>query len=48
MGDRAPAYLDPSMHFDALRLVALHEEDMTEVTSQQRTREKYLYAHLGT
>ena len=27
MGDRAPAYRDPVLHFDALRLVALRERN---------------------
>ena len=30
MHDRASAYRGPALHFDALRLVALREEDMTE------------------
>ena len=32
MSDRAPAYRDPVLHFDALRLVALREGDRTEET----------------
>ena len=32
MGDRAPAYRDPALHFDALRLVALRERGRTEET----------------
>ena len=48
MSDRAPAYRDPVLHFGALRLVALREEDRIEESSQQKTREKCLYAHLRT
>ena len=32
MSDRAPAYRDPVLNFDALRLVALREGDGTEET----------------
>ena len=30
MSDRAPAYRDPVLHFDALRLVAMHEGGRNE------------------
>ena len=46
MRDRAPAYRDPALHFDALRLVALREGDRNKET--QRTREKFICAHLRT
>jgi len=48
MSDRAPAFRDPVLHFDALRLVALHEgRRMGEplVTDNER---KCLYAHPRT
>jgi hypothetical protein len=32
MSDRAPAYRDPALHFDALRIVALRGGDRTEET----------------
>ena len=32
MSDRAPAYRDPALHFDALRLVALRERGRIEET----------------
>ena len=32
MSDRSPAYRDPVLHFDALRLVALREGGMIEET----------------
>ena len=32
MGDRVPAYRDPALHFDALRLVALREGGRIEET----------------
>ena len=49
MIDRAPAYRDPALHFDALRLVALREGDRTEETlATENEREACLYAHLRT
>ena len=30
VNDKAPAYLDPALHFDALNLVALREGDRIE------------------
>ena len=36
MSDRAPAYRDHVLHFDALRLVALREGGSTEETSATR------------
>ena len=32
MSNRAPAYRDPALHFDALRLAALREVDRSEKT----------------
>ena len=40
MGDRAPAYRDPALHFDALRLVALHEGDRTQETLATENEKK--------
>ena len=40
MSDRAPAYRDPALHFDALRLVALSEGDRIDY----RERERNAYA----
>jgi hypothetical protein len=48
MSDRAPAYRDPVLHFDALRLVALREGGRSRKPSQQGSREGCLYAHLCT
>ena len=49
MSDRAPAHRDPSLHFDALRLVALLEGEIIENTSAtERTKEKCLREHRRT
>ena len=48
MSGRAPAYWDPELHFDALRLVALLREAGWRKPSQHRTRDRFLYAHLRT
>ena len=48
MSDRAPAYRDPVLHFDALRLVALREGDRTEETLATENERKCFYAHLRT
>ena len=46
MSGRAPAYRDPALHFDALRLVALREGDMIEKTLATENEGKCLCAHL--
>ena len=51
MSDRASAYRDPVLHFDALRLVALREGERIEETprnSATENEQKILYAHLRT
>ena len=48
MSDRAPAYRDRVLHFDALRLVVLREGDRTEETLATEIESKCLYAHLRT
>ena len=48
MSDRAPAYRDPVLHFDALRLVVLREGDRTEEALGTENKEKCSYAHLRT
>ena len=46
--DRAPAYRDPVLHFDALRLVALREGDRIEETLATENEREMLYVHLRT
>ena len=47
MSDRAPAYRDPALHFDALRLVALREGGRIEETlATGNERGKCIHAHL--
>ena len=46
MSGRAPAYRDPALHFDALRLAALREGDGIEVALATESEGKCLYAHL--
>ena len=48
ISDRAPAYRDPALHFDALRLVALREGDRIEEALEMDNERKFLYAHLRT
>ena len=48
MSDRAPAYRDPALHFDALRLVALRERDRIEKTLATENEIKFLFAQLHT
>ena len=42
MSDKAPAYRDPVLYFDALRLVALHEGGMIEETPVTENERKIL------
>ena len=42
MGGRAPAYLDPALHFDALRLVAVREGGRFEETLATENERKML------
>ena len=42
MSDRAPASRDPILHFDALRLVALHVRDRIEETLATGNERKVL------
>ena len=46
MSNRAPAYWDLALHFDALRLVALREGKGIEETLATESERKFLYAHL--
>ena len=46
MNGRSPAYRDPVLHFDALRLVALHEGDRIEEALATENERKFLCAHL--
>ena len=46
MSDRAPAYRDLVLHFDALRLVALREGGRIEETPGKENEGKCFYAHL--
>ena len=48
MSDRTPAYRDPVLHFDAMRLVALREGGRIEETLATENEGRYLYAHLRT
>ena len=48
MGDRAPAYRDFVLHFDALRFVALREERVIEEALATGSEGKFLNAHLRT
>ena len=48
MSNRAPAYRDPVLYFDALRLFALREGDMIEETLATENEGKCLYVHLCT
>ena len=50
MSNRAPAYRDPVLHFDALRLVALREGGRTEeaLATKNERKIKCLYVHLRT
>ena len=48
MSDRAPAYRDPLLHFDALRLVALCEGDWIKDAPATENEGKCLCAHLRT
>ena len=48
MRDRVPAYRDPALHFDALRLVALREGDRIEEALTIENERICLYAHLRT
>ena len=42
MSDRAPAYRDPVLHFDALRLVALREVGRIEETLATENKREIL------
>ena len=46
MSDRAPAYRDPVLHFDALQLVVLREGGRIEETLATENEGKCLCAHL--
>ena len=46
--DRAPAYRDPVLHSDALRLVVLREGGMIEETLATENERKCIYAQLST
>ena len=48
MSERAPAYRDHVLHFDALRLAALREGDMIEEKPTTENEEKCACAHLRT
>ena len=48
MSGRVPAYRNPVLHIDTLRLVALREGDRTEGTLVTENEGKCLYAHLRT
>ena len=48
MSDRAPAYRDSALHFDALRLARLREGGRTEETHATENEGKGLYTHLRT
>ena len=48
MSDRAPAYRDPVLHFDALRLVELREGGSIEETLATENERKILFSQLRT
>ena len=48
MRDRAPANLDPVLHFDALRLATLCEGDMIEETLVPRDIEREKQSYMRT
>ena len=48
MSNRAPAYRDPVLHFEALRLAVLREGGRIKQPLATENERKCLYAHLRT